>query len=109
ALSSMAMGARRVATAVLAGGTVALMAYDPFLIYEVGFQLSVLATLGILVVAPRIAEHLPNGKLAQAAAITLGAQLTVAPLILLNFHQISRISIAANLVVMPGGAPAAVW
>jgi len=108
ALTGMAIGARRAATTVLAAATVALIAYDPFLIYEIGFQLSILATLGILVVSPRIAEHLPKGKLAQAAAITLGAQLTVAPLILLNFHQISLISIAANLVVMPGVAPATV-
>jgi competence protein ComEC len=108
ALTGMAIGARRAATTVLAAATVALIAYDPFLIYEIGFQLSILATLGILVVSPRIAEHLPKGKLAQAAAITLGAQLTVAPLILMNFHQISLISIAANLVVMPGVAPATV-
>ena len=108
ALTGMAIGARRAATTVLAAATVILIAYDPFLIYEIGFQLSILATLGILVVAPRIAEHLPKGKLAQAAAITLGAQLTVAPLLLLNFHQISLISIAANLVVMPAVAPATV-
>ncbi|TML76952.1 MAG: MBL fold metallo-hydrolase [Actinobacteria bacterium] len=108
ALTGMAIGARRAATTVLAAATVALIAYDPFLIYEIGFQLSVLATLGILVVAPRIAEHLPNGKLAQAGAITLGAQLTIAPLILLNFHQISLISIGANLVAMPAVAPATV-
>ena len=108
ALTGMAIGARRVATTVLAAATVALIAYDPFLIYEVGFQLSVLATLGILVIAPRIAEHLPNGKLAQAAAITLGAQLAVTPLILVNFHQISLIAIGANLVAMPAVAPATV-
>jgi competence protein ComEC len=93
---------------VLAAATVALIVYDPFLIYEIGFQLSILATLGMLVVAPRIAESLPQGKLPQAAAITLGAQLTVAPLILLDFHQISLISIGANLVVMPAVAPATV-
>ena len=108
ALTGMAIGARRAATTVLAAATVVLIVYDPFLIYEIGFQLSVLATLGILVVAPRIAEHLPKGKLAQAAAITLGAQLTVAPLLLLNFHQISLVSIGANLVVMPAVAPATV-
>ena len=108
ALTGMAIGARRAAKIVLAAATVALILYDPFLIYEIGFQLSILATLGILVVAPRIAEHLPKGKLAQAAAITLGAQLTVAPLLLLNFHQISLISIGANLVVMPAVAPATV-
>jgi len=108
ALTGTAIGARKKATTILAAATVVLIAYDPFLIYEIGFQLSVLATIGILVVAPRIAEHLPEGKLAQAAAITLGAQLTVAPLILVNFHQISLISIAANLVAMPAVAPATV-
>jgi competence protein ComEC len=108
ALTGTAIGARRQATTILAAATVALIVYDPFLIYEVGFQLSVLATIGILVVAPRIAEHLPDGKLAQAASITLGAQLAVAPLILVNFHQISLISIAANLVAMPAVAPATV-
>ncbi|MGZ4139763.1 MAG: ComEC/Rec2 family competence protein [Actinomycetota bacterium] len=108
ALVGTGIGARKKALTTLAAATVGLIAYDPFLIYETGFQLSILATIGILVVAPRIAEHLPEGKLAQAAAITLGAQLTVAPLILLQFHQLSLISIGANLVVMPAVAPATV-
>src|SRR5207248_1390515 len=40
--------------------------------------------------------------------ITLGAQLAVTPLILVNFHQISLIAIGANLVAMPAVAPATV-
>ncbi|MGZ4128823.1 MAG: ComEC/Rec2 family competence protein, partial [Actinomycetota bacterium] len=95
ALVGTGIGARKKALTTLAAATVALIAYDPFLIYETGFQLSILATVGILVVAPRVAEHLPEGKVAQAAAITLGAQLAVAPLILLQFHQLSLISIGA--------------
>lgn len=107
-LTGLAIGARKDALTMLAAATVALLVVDPFLAFEPGMQLSVLATVGILVLAPRIRELLPDGRLATVAAITLGAQLAVAPLIALTFRSMSVIAIASNIVVLPGVALATV-
>lgn len=106
ALGGVAVGARREAVTALAAATVLLLVYDPFLIFSIGFQLSVLATTGILILTPRLAAHLPPGPFGTAAAVTLGAQLAVAPLIVLFFRQLSLIALAANLIVAPMVAPA---
>lgn len=107
-LVGFAVGARRAALGGLGAATVILLVVDPFLIYNAAFQLSALATLGILVIGPRIRAMLPEGKLALAAAVTLGAQLAVAPLLVLHFHRLSLVSLAANLLVAPLVAPATV-
>jgi len=107
-LAALAIGARRQATIALGVSTILLQVMDPFVIHAIGFQLSALATLGLLELSPRIAGLLPPGKLASAAAVTLGAQLAVAPVLVVQFHQLSIISVAANLLVVPAVAPATI-
>lgn len=101
-------GARRQATLALAVTALVLAAFDPFILLSLGFQLSALATGGILLLAPRIAERLPQGALWGALAITAGAQLAVAPLLVWRMGEFSLVSLAANLVVAPLVAPATV-
>jgi competence protein ComEC len=108
ALAGVASGARREALTALGAACVALLCWDPFLIHVPGFQLSALATVGILAVGPRLAEGIGGGTLATAAAVTLGAQLAVAPLIALMFHRFSIIALPANLLALPAVAPATV-
>jgi competence protein ComEC len=102
------VGARRRALVALAAAAVVLIARDPFVIHEPGLQLSALATLGLLLIAPRVVERLPPGRAARAAAVSIGAQLAVAPLVALEFHQLSLVAVAANLLVVPMVAPATV-
>jgi len=88
--------------------------FNPLILrYDVGFQLSFLATLGIFYITPLIQQVLKGSrprtwraKFAQTnwagtLATTLGAQLAVLPLILFNFHTFSLASLPANLLVLP--------
>lgn len=74
---------------------------NPQWIQDLSFQLSFLATAGVVMVAPllmRRLQFLPN-FLATDLAVTVGAQLLVLPVILQNFHQISYVSVITNLLV----------
>lgn len=107
-LIGMAIGARREALAALGVAVCGLICFDPFLVHSIGFQLSVGATLGILLLGPALSRRFGGGVIGGALGITLGAQLAVGPLIVLHFHQISLVTLAANLVAMPAVAPATV-
>jgi competence protein ComEC len=107
-IMAVAAGAQRAGLHALALAALGLLVWDPMLVHAPGFQLSALATLGILVIAPRLAEALGPGKLAAAAAVTMGAQLAVGPLIALQFHQASLVALPANLAAMPAVGPATV-
>jgi competence protein ComEC len=107
-VGAVAIGARREALTALAISCIGLLCWDPFLVHVPGFQLSALATIGILILAPPIARAAGGGKLAAAAAVTLGAQLAVAPLIALTFHRFSVVALPANLLALPAVAPATV-
>ena len=107
-LAGIAAGARRETLTALGVACLVLICWDPFLIHVPGFQLSALATVGILVVAPPLAHAAGSSKLAAAAAVTLGAQLAVAPLIALTFHRFSLVALPANLLALPAVAPATV-
>ncbi len=68
---------------------------------DLSFQLSFLATLGIIMVAPlfsRALKFLPV-FLRQDLAVTVGAQLLIMPIIVQNFHQLSVVGVFANLLV----------
>ncbi len=81
----------------------ALGVADPFLFASVGFQLSVVATAGILwlyrPVRARL-DRLPR-PLAATAAITLAAQIAVTPLLIWHFGSVSVQSVPANLLAVP--------
>jgi competence protein ComEC len=77
--------------------------YNPSMLFAVGFQLSFLATLGILTVKPivdgfRVFARL--GSLGQDLTTTIAAQAGVTPLILSVFGSVGILSIPANLLVL---------
>lgn len=84
---------------ILALAVVGLIGVDPFLVDSVAFQLSVAASLGILVLQPLIEHRLPGPRwLAEPLATTLAAQIGVSPVLALYFGPISLASIPANLL-----------
>lgn len=107
-LVGIGLGARREALTALAVACIGLLVQDPFLIHSLGFQLSVVATLGLLIVAPKLASSLRGGALGAAVAVTLGAQLAVAPLLAMQFRQFSVASLPANILAIPAVGPATV-
>ena len=83
---------------VVTGGVMLLI--NPAWIGDLSFQLSFLATAGVVMAAPILLKYLKNLPiLGQDLAITIGAQLMVMPVIIQNFHQLSLVSVFANLLV----------
>ncbi len=93
------------------GLTVAgLILVDPFLIHSVAFLLSCAATAGIVVLAPALARRLPGpASVRTAVAVTLAAQIGVAPVLLFVFGSVPLASVPANLVAAPVAAPLTSW
>ncbi len=83
-----------------------LVIYNPFLITEVGFQLSFLAVFGIVFLHPllfRLYEP-PNSFLHAVwsiVSVSLCAQLITFPLGIFYFHQFPNFFLVANLLVIP--------
>ncbi|HET9519257.1 MAG TPA: ComEC/Rec2 family competence protein [Actinoplanes sp.] len=111
-LVGLAAGRPRAAMPALAAGVVALIVFDPELSGDAGFALSVLATSGLLLLAPRWRDGLrragvPAGA-AEALAVPAAAQLACAPVVAGLSGTISLVAIPANLLVAPVIAPATV-
>ena len=90
----------------------------PLALWDVGFQMSFMATLGLMLyVSPAVAwlrnyltEWWPEGigwrktavlGLGEAIIVTLSAQLMTLPLIIYYFGQVSLVSVVANALIMP--------
>lgn len=81
-----------------------MVIFRPYsLLYDIGFELSFLAALGLLVVAPRLKKYmdrLPYAALwSDAVALSCSAALVTSPLIALRFHTFSLIGIVANIAL----------
>lgn len=82
-----------------------MLLVSPILIFDIGFQLSVAATLGILVVSPMLFFGLKKLRkwlwksVIDDLAVTLGAQLMVLPILLVHFKQVSWFSPLVNMAV----------
>jgi competence protein ComEC len=77
--------------------------YNPSVLFEVGFQLSFLATLGILTVKPLLdgfRGFVKLGSIGQDLTTTLAAQAGVTPVLLSVFGSVGILSIPANLLVL---------
>ena len=72
---------------------------------DVGFQLSFLATCGLVYVSPLIEKYfvkLPEFfGIRESMTMTIAAQVLALPIILLNFGRLSLISPLANISVLP--------
>lgn len=83
-----------------------LLCYDPFLIMDVGFQLSYAAMLSIVYITPKISYLLEFDNrvlnyLWLISCASLAAQLGTVPLSLLYFHQFPVYFLLANLAIIP--------
>ncbi len=77
-----------------------LLLVSGHLALSVGFQLSVLATAGVLVGMALVRERTPKWFFVPLFA-TIGAQLAVAPLLLVVFGTVPLLSPLTNLIVSP--------
>ncbi|HEY60023.1 MAG TPA: ComEC family competence protein [Anaerolineae bacterium] len=97
--------------------TAALMALlNPFILWDVGFQLSFTATFGILTFTNLLTEsfenwtskHLPTFSskpitqfISEYLLATLAAQFAILPVVITHFQDISLLSLPTNLLILP--------
>lgn len=82
-----------------------LVVFEPKIIFHVGFQLSVLATYGIIRLSPFIVAMLRRMNIPEMLksiiAQTMAATILTAPILILYFERISLVSPLTNLLIMP--------
>jgi len=88
----------------LALAALIILIFNPLSLFDASFQLSFLATLGIVYLVPffqkNFAKILPEW-FASPLAVSVSAQIGVAPLIAYYFNKVSVIALLANLFVVP--------
>ncbi len=109
-MALVAVFARATGRVYLAGRILSVVAFcmvlwNPmYLAFDPSFQLSILATLGLIVFTPIFAERLQwlteRFGLREIAASTLGTQLAVLPLLLYQSGQLSLVAFPANLLAL---------
>jgi len=93
----------------LAASAFCLILYEPMIVMQVGFQLSYLAVIGIVVIQPRLFQLKAfNNRLADwiwsITCVSIAAQIATFPLGLLYFHQFPNLFLISNLLVIPAAA-----
>ncbi len=84
-----------------------ILMFDTQQIFDIGFQLSFSAVLGIYWLNTPIKSLFPDFRnwwaklFVSISSLTLAAQLSTLPIVLYNFHQFSLMSILANLLIVP--------
>ncbi len=116
ALIAQQLGRRTAGLNTLAAAVVVMTLLNPFTLWDVGFQLSVAATFGLIVYADPLEQGFRalaarvtsparaaqfGGVVAEFFLLTLAAQLTTLPLIAFYFQRISLVSFIANIIILP--------
>lgn len=98
----------------------ALSLLNPLILGDVGFQLSFLATLGLIVLVPPLERGLfglvrrllkteqvglAMALLNELLVVTLAAQIITGPLIVYHFGRFSLVSLLSNLLILPVQPP----
>jgi competence protein ComEC len=84
-----------------------MLLFKPNYLFEVGFQLSYAAVIGIVLLQPRIYNLFPRSKFKiinlglQITAVSIAAQLSTFAFSLYYFHQFPAWFIVSNLFVIP--------
>ena len=92
-----------------------VLAYNPQLVYNAGFQLSVAAVFGILLLTKplkSLVEHSllrpfakPPRQLSNLISVSLAAQLATSPIVAATFDRVSIVGVLTNLVAVPLSGP----
>ncbi|MEZ5196593.1 MAG: ComEC/Rec2 family competence protein [Bacteroidales bacterium] len=90
----------------LSASAFVLMIFNPFIITQVGFQLSYLAVFGIVMLYKPIVNLFIPGNMVvrwiwQISVVSIAATLATFPLSLFYFHQFPNLFLLTNLVAIP--------
>ncbi len=93
--------------------------WNPLVLWDVGFQLSIAATAGLVLFSRDLTRGFEklllrgferrtvrqiSGVLAEPLIVSVAAQITTTPLILLYFGRLSLLTLLANLLIVPAQA-----
>lgn len=111
-LLALALHRPRAAVPGLAASVLLLLVADPTLALQLGFVLSALATLGLLLFAPAWRDalrrrHVPRG-IAEVVAVSTAAHVACAPVIAGFSGTVGLLAVPANVLAEPAVAPATV-
>jgi competence protein ComEC len=92
-------------TNILAFSAFLILLYNPYILWDVGFQLSYLAVLGLVLLQPIIErwfffKNLLFRKIWSAVSISLAAQIFTFPLSIYYFHQFPIYFLISNLFIL---------
>jgi competence protein ComEC len=90
----------------LAASAFLLLLFNPVYIFQVGFQLSYLAVIGIVALFPHIQKLIPAKekifiKIRDLIAVSIAAQIATTPISLYYFNQFPNYFILTNIIVVP--------
>jgi competence protein ComEC len=90
-------------------GALALLAWNPYVVFDAGFQLSFSAVVAIFIFVPRLQRLLQGYPiprlLADAIAVSTACGLATAPVLWFQFHAIPLVSVPANAAAAPAVVP----
>jgi len=89
-------------------GAAVLLAWNPYTLFDAGFQLSFAAVVAIFVLVPRFQRFLegyPLGKVRAVVAVSAACGLATAPIVWLQFHSVQLLAVPANALAAPVVAP----
>jgi len=91
---------------VLAASAFILLLINPYILVNIGFQLSYLAVIGIVSIYKYLYNLWSTGfiitdKLWSICAVSIAAQLATFPLSLFYFHQFPNLFLLTNIIVIP--------
>ena len=86
---------------LLTAASMVMILVDPMLVFDVGFQLSVAATAGLLFISPLLGKLFNRIWLVgKDVSESLSAQLAVWPILLITFGNLSVFSILVNSLIL---------
>lgn len=105
-LFALRCGRQYYASRGLLVATFFMSVWNPFILFfDAGFQLSALATLGLVYLYPLLEKRLKMVPeifgIREVVGGSLSAQISVLPVLIWNFKQVSIVGVVANLFVLP--------
>jgi competence protein ComEC len=92
-----------------------VLSYNPELIFSTGFQLSVAAVFGILLLTKPLKSLVnitllrplksPPAQLSNLISVSLAAQIATSPIVAATFEEVSIVGVLTNLIAVPLSGP----
>ncbi len=118
------LGRAAFAPVSLAAASIGMTTWNPYTLWDLGFQLSFAATLGLVVYAEPLergseralgrvtsAERARKivGPVNEALIVTLAAQITTLPILLSRFGRLSLVTPLTNFLILPAQPGVMIW